>query len=663
MAEQEEKPKMTPEMMKNNQELAAQAALRAQQIMFRKSIGSSNTIANNNNIPAQSQLAGSPSKKSVPPVVPARGDSVLSKQPPEIPPKRHMVPPPERGGLPKQSAAPPPLPQKPSMVRRNGASNTPSGSLPGSPVLPVKAATVAPSPTAVSQNPFLNNSPQVVRKSLTNWPSAAAEHKVLQPTPKPVTAIDQLQTTSADADKYQQTPTNISRRRQMSAEADDYQQTQTNINRRTQISADEDKFQQQQQPHHQQQPIQKPSNKMNFSPVEDFSSEDALRGIESGLRNMERAMQEQMNIRSAAAARSMERGFSMDQMRLDAMNLGSMRSTLEEMKSKGFVDMNTMTAPNAPNARPIENHMKSLDRNLPLELQYSRHHHHRSQSQQEMVEQMRHNLVNSATGATAAMLSNARQSGAALSREDVRLRRRSSHDENQMSQSQANVAAGKMTKIHSIFRSSFILASLFRFQTFAIIHVRRASKTKSIFLDFFFSFSESSARTLGWNIAECVTAKITIDSDAGRLTKVKTAIWSPAFTHFPQLRHQYRLLFSSHHRYEAKRSEIETWLQRMESRLDQMGGKIGSTADVLEAQQKEQKVSVVCVPHAATVKNHWIIEFFWFPAHFVQSFHAELHQYKYHVELFNQLTQKLIAVYPSDDTSRIKRMTEAIHVR
>lgn len=47
----------------------------------------------------------------------------------------------------------------------------------------------------------------------------------------------------------------------------------------------------------------------------------------------------------------------------------------------------------------------------------------------------------------------------------------------------------------------------------------------------------------------------------------------------------------------------------------------------------------------------------------LQSFHAELHQYKYHVELFNQLTQKLIAVYPSDDTSRIKRMTEAIHVR
>lgn len=46
-----------------------------------------------------------------------------------------------------------------------------------------------------------------------------------------------------------------------------------------------------------------------------------------------------------------------------------------------------------------------------------------------------------------------------------------------------------------------------------------------------------------------------------------------------------------------------------------------------------------------------------------QSFHAELHQYKYHVELFNQLTQKLIAVYPSDDTSRIKRMTETVNMR
>ncbi|XP_039438023.1 dystrophin, isoforms A/C/F/G/H isoform X6 [Culex pipiens pallens] len=86
-------------------------------------------------------------------------------------------------------------------------------------------------------------------------------------------------------------------------------------------------------------------------------------------------------------------------------------------------------------------------------------------------------------------------------------------------------------------------------------------------------------------------------------------------------------------RYEAKRIDIESWLNRMESRSERMGV-VATTADVLEIQQKEQK-----------------------------SFHAELHQYKHHIELFNQLTQKLIAVYPSDDTSRIKRMTESVNLR
>lgn len=44
-------------------------------------------------------------------------------------------------------------------------------------------------------------------------------------------------------------------------------------------------------------------------------------------------------------------------------------------------------------------------------------------------------------------------------------------------------------------------------------------------------------------------------------------------------------------RYDAKRIEIETWLARMEHRTEQMG-KIATTADVLEAQQKEQKVNI-----------------------------------------------------------------------
>lgn len=42
-------------------------------------------------------------------------------------------------------------------------------------------------------------------------------------------------------------------------------------------------------------------------------------------------------------------------------------------------------------------------------------------------------------------------------------------------------------------------------------------------------------------------------------------------------------------RYEAKRNEVEVWLARMETRLEKMRA-VGHTADVLEAQLREQKV-------------------------------------------------------------------------
>lgn len=45
--------------------------------------------------------------------------------------------------------------------------------------------------------------------------------------------------------------------------------------------------------------------------------------------------------------------------------------------------------------------------------------------------------------------------------------------------------------------------------------------------------------------------------------------------------------------FEKKRLEVETWLQRMETRLDRMVP-VGHTADVLEAQLREQKVSLHC---------------------------------------------------------------------
>lgn len=44
-------------------------------------------------------------------------------------------------------------------------------------------------------------------------------------------------------------------------------------------------------------------------------------------------------------------------------------------------------------------------------------------------------------------------------------------------------------------------------------------------------------------------------------------------------------------RYEAKRNEVEVWLARMETRLEKMRA-VGHTADVLEAQLREQKVYI-----------------------------------------------------------------------
>jgi hypothetical protein len=51
------------------------------------------------------------------------------------------------------------------------------------------------------------------------------------------------------------------------------------------------------------------------------------------------------------------------------------------------------------------------------------------------------------------------------------------------------------------------------------------------------------------------------------------------------------------------------------------------------------------------------------PQILLQSFHAELHQYKHHIELFQQLTQRLIAVYQQDDTTKVKKMTEQVNQR
>lgn len=436
MAEKEEKPRISEDVMKANQGIAAEAALRAQQIKFRQKLNSVSISGENSSTSATAAL-----KKSAPPQVPARLDSVLTKKPPEIPPKRNSLKK-TVDATEDTNKQPPPLPQKP-----NSAQNSPLAA----PKLKDKPVTLRPAPltpqipnkfdrppanlpptTIISTNPFNNirNPPQINPRS--SQTSANNSHQL---STVPCNAV--VSTTSSPS-------------------ASSKNATST------------------------------PAIKQ-ISPIEDSSSEDALRGIESGLRNMERAMQEQMNMRSIEAAaqahnknrnfnpmdfkrniggsatsldgnsattsspnmtviesmrlalnknmRSMERGFSMEQMRLDQMHLNNSMRNFEANPG----------STNQAGQKPFENHMKSLDRNLPLELQYSRH-HNRPQSQQEVVDQLRPtNLINGSN---------------TLSRDDVRSRRRSSHDENQIAQTQTltqNNNAGKTQPdfSHGIFNFIF----------------------------------------------------------------------------------------------------------------------------------------------------------------------------------------------------------------
>ncbi|XP_059082484.1 dystrophin-like [Tigriopus californicus] len=92
-------------------------------------------------------------------------------------------------------------------------------------------------------------------------------------------------------------------------------------------------------------------------------------------------------------------------------------------------------------------------------------------------------------------------------------------------------------------------------------------------------------------------------------------------------------LLEDNQQFESKRREVEAWLCRMENWQARMRP-VGHTPDVMEAQVREQK-----------------------------SFHAEVHQYKAHIEEFNHLTQDLISNYQNDDAAKIKKLTEHVNQR
>ena len=62
----------------------------------------------------------------------------------------------------------------------------------------------------------------------------------------------------------------------------------------------------------------------------------------------------------------------------------------------------------------------------------------------------------------------------------------------------------------------------------------------------------------------------------------------------------------SNFQFDNKRREVESWLGRMEVWLCQMGP-VGSTANVLEAQIREQKVS-----NLTQILNYFKVDIIWF---------------------------------------------------
>lgn len=71
--------------------------------------------------------------------------------------------------------------------------------------------------------------------------------------------------------------------------------------------------------------------------------------------------------------------------------------------------------------------------------------------------------------------------------------------------------------------------------------------------------------------------------------------WDETNSKVMQRKTQLDMMLGDSQRYEAKRNEVEVWLARMETRLERMRA-VGHTADVLEAQLREQKVHRTLFP-------------------------------------------------------------------
>lgn len=386
---------MSFELLKNPQQIADEAALRAKEMVA----------------------------KSMVPELPNR--HAEKKQAPEVPPKRLSLKksfdevPRSNGNGNGHDEVPIPIPQ------RNQFKKPP-------PPVPMKPSSAQNSPMLKEKLSHVNVTVQPQQQMFYQPPQNMFHERVSQ-SPQ-LTAKNQNIVNILNSPLFQQRANQYRMQQQQ-------QQQQSQVIRQQQIKADED-----------------------------FGSEDALRGIERGLKNMERAMKEQMTMRTMDFTdgnaksngngipfnpiefkrslgggsinsldgsqtmrmmgsmrlnfdnqpwnqRGMERNISMDQMRLEMLQGNNNFGAMKGMHPVDFAQ------------QPKHNIYRSLDRTLPLELQFSRHRQMQQQQQQQNQQQQQQEFDFIRQGVSQIMNQQQQRQGA--SREDANLRRRSSHDETQ----------------------------------------------------------------------------------------------------------------------------------------------------------------------------------------------------------------------------------------
>lgn len=471
----DEIPKISPEVIKNTQELATQAALRAQQMLRRASQGETQKVPE---VPARSIDRKAPEvppkrlslkKTFTPQEIAAAGDSTASNQVPPPSAQAPAVPIPQRN-LPQKA---PPVPQKPSSVQNSPlmAPKLKENKIQHSPLLSIR-------PQGSPQLPARLKQPGAAVSTASA--SAIAAVAATNDSPPPPTPKSQSNNSNNSPQLSQRS--NVSNLSSLTNSPLPNQKLTNNNS-------------------------SKSSSKTTISPSEELGSEDALRGIESGLRNMERAMQEQMNLRSmeaaAAASQLQNRQFNplefkpsgirtvggsidrldgssnqniriMENLRLNFEASMSMRSSMgrnlsmDQMQLESLqnsvrqMDANSSSSSSSLRGS-MENHIKmgyggggggggpqqpmqfrSLDRHLPLELQYSRHRTEIDflRNLDPRIQQQFLQRQQQFQQAQQQAQQQQQQQQGSLNRDDLRLRRRSSHDETQYTQGAAN-AAGK----------------------------------------------------------------------------------------------------------------------------------------------------------------------------------------------------------------------------